>query len=162
MGSNIGNMNYEASIEFCREVHNCLNKGDCLLIGFDLKKDPNIILDAYNDKRGITREFNLNLLRRINRELNADFAVENFTHFPVYNPESGECRSYLVSTKKQRVFIGDTEFIDFDAHETINMEISAKYSVEQTNEIARRSGFKPVAYFYDSKQWFIDVLWMRV
>lgn len=161
MGSNIGNMNYEASIEFCTEIHNCLNKGDCLLIGFDLRKDPDIILNAYNDKQGITREFNLNLLRRINRELNADFVVENFKHFPVYNPENGECRSYLVSTKKQRVFIGDTEFVDFDAHETIHMEISAKYSVAQSNEIARRSGFKPVAYFYDSKQWFVDVLWIR-
>lgn len=159
MGSNIGNMNYEASIEFCKEVHSCLHQGDCLLIGFDLKKDPDIILNAYNDKQGITREFNLNLLRRINRELNADFVVENFKHFPVYNPESGECKSYLVSTKKQRVFIGDTEFIDFDANETIDMEISTKYSINKTNEMARLSSFIPIAYFYDSKQWFLDVLW---
>jgi L-histidine Nalpha-methyltransferase len=159
MGSNIGNMNYTASIAFLKEVRNYLNKGDCLLIGFDLKKDPQIILNAYNDKQGITREFNLNLLRRINKELNADFVIENFKHFPVYNPESGECKSYLISTKKQRVFIGDTEFIDFDANETIDMEISAKYSIAQINELANLSGFKPVEYFYDSKQWFADVLW---
>jgi len=160
MGGNIGNMNYAESIAFLKEVKSCLNKGDCLLIGFDLKKDPQIILNAYNDRQGITREFNLNLLRRINKELNADFVIENFKHFPVYNPESGECKSYLVSTKKQRVFIGDTEFVDFDVNETIDMEISAKYSTNQTNEIARLSGFKPVEYFYDSKHWFVDVLWI--
>jgi dimethylhistidine N-methyltransferase len=159
MGSNIGNMNYSESIAFLKEVRGCLNNGDCLLAGFDLKKDPQIILNAYNDKQGITREFNLNLLRRINREVNADFVIENFKHFPVYNPESGECKSYLVSTRNQRVFIGDTDFVDFDVNETIDMEISTKYSIDQTNEMARRTGFKPVEYFYDSKQWFVDALW---
>jgi dimethylhistidine N-methyltransferase len=159
MGSNIGNMNYEKSVAFCKEVRSCLNKDDCLLIGFDLKKDPHIILNAYNDKHGITREFNLNLLRRINKELNADFATENFMHFPVYNPESGECRSYLVSNQTQRVFIGDTEFIDFDKYETIDMEISTKYSVHQTNELATLNGFEPVKHFYDRKQWFVDAFW---
>ena len=159
MGSNIGNMNYQQSIAFCKEVRSCLNKEDCLLIGFDLKKDPQIILNAYNDRQGITRAFNLNLLKRINRELNADFVIDNFTHFPVYNPESGECKSYLVSNCRQRVFIGDTEFIDFDEYETIDMEISVKYSVHQTNEIAKFTGFTPVEYFYDHKQWFVDVLW---
>ena len=159
MGSNIGNMNYEQSISFLKQVRACLQKDDHLLIGFDLKKDPQIILNAYNDKKGITREFNLNLLRRINNELNADFVIENFKHFPTYNPESGECKSYLVSNHKQRVFIGDTEFIEFDEQETIDMEISTKYSINQTNEIAKLSGFKPVEYFYDSKQWFVDALW---
>jgi dimethylhistidine N-methyltransferase len=159
MGSNIGNMNHAESIAFLKEVRSCLNKDDGILIGFDLKKDPQIILSAYNDGQGITREFNLNLLRRINKELNADFVVEHFKHFPVYNPESGECKSYLVSTRKQRVFIGDTEFIDFDANETIDMEISAKYSIHQINEMAKLSSFKPVEYFYDSKHWFVDVLW---
>ena len=159
MGSNIGNMSYQQSIAFCKEMRSCLNKEDCLLIGFDLKKDPRIILDAYNDRQGITRAFNLNLLKRINQELNADFAIENFIHFPVYSPESGECKSYLVSNCRQRVFIGDTEFIDFEEYETIDMEISVKYSVHQTNEIAKLSGFKPVEYFYDHKRWFVDVLW---
>ncbi|MEO8712987.1 MAG: L-histidine N(alpha)-methyltransferase, partial [Parafilimonas sp.] len=136
-----------------------LNEGDYLLIGFDLKKDPQIILNAYNDKQGITREFNLNLLRRINKELNADFIIENFKHFPVYNPESGECKSFLVSKCKQRVFIGDTDYIDLDENETIYMEISTKYSVKQTDEMAKLSGFKPVKNFYDSKKWFADSLW---
>ncbi|HVX25201.1 MAG TPA: L-histidine N(alpha)-methyltransferase [Parafilimonas sp.] len=159
MGSNIGNMNYEESIEFCKDVSNCLHKGDYLLIGFDLKKDPQIILNAYNDKKGITRDFNLNLLRRINKELNADFVIENFKHFPVYNPESGECKSYLISTCKQEVFIGDTESIAFDEYETIHTEISTKYSIEQINEIAETTGFEVAEYFYDSKKWFVDVLW---
>jgi len=159
MGSNIGNMNYQQSIAFCKEVRSCLNREDYLLVGFDLKKDPQIILDAYNDRQGATRAFNLNLLKRINKELNADFALNNFKHFPVYNPESGECKSYLVSNCRQRVFIGDTEFIDFEEYETIDMEISSKYSLHQTNEIAKLSGFKPVEYFFDHKHWFVDVLW---
>jgi len=162
MGSNIGNMNNNEAIAFLTEVRSCLKKDDCLLIGFDLKKDPQVILNAYNDKQGITREFNLNLLRRINKELNADFVIENFKHFPVYNPESGECKSYLVSICKQRVFIGDTEFIDFDAYETIDMEISMKYSIKQINKMAKCSAFKPVEYFYDSKEWFVDVFWKCV
>jgi dimethylhistidine N-methyltransferase len=159
LGSNIGNMNWKESIEFCKHVRSCLQSGDCLLIGFDLKKDPQIILNAYNDKKGITREFNLNLLKRINKELNADFAIENFKHFPVYNPESGECKSYLVSMCKQKVSIGDTEIIEFDEMETIHTEISTKYSIEQISEMATLTGFEVVEYFYDSKKWFVDVLW---
>jgi len=159
MGSNIGNMKHAEAIEFCAQVRSCLQPGDCLLAGFDLKKDPEIILNAYNDQQGITREFNLNLLRRINRELNGDFMIENFKHFPVYNPESGECKSYLVSMCKQRVFIGDTDFIDLDEYETIDMEISVKYSIADINSIAERSGFETVKHFYDSKQWFVDALW---
>ena len=162
MGSNIGNMNYEQSIAFCKEVRSSLKPGDYLLIGFDLKKDPQIILNAYNDKKGVTREFNLNLLRRINTELNADFVIENFKHFPVYNPENGECKSYLVSNCKQRVYIGDTENVDFDENETIHTEISTKYSIEQINKIAGLTSFEEVEYFYDSKNWFVDVLWKCV
>jgi dimethylhistidine N-methyltransferase len=159
MGSNIGNMTVDESIEFCKQVNSCLAPGDLLMAGFDLKKDPQVILKAYNDRRGITREFNLNLLQRINRELNADFVSERFKHFPVYNPESGECKSYLVSTCKHRVFIGDTDYVDFDENETIYMEISTKYTVSQTDEIAKLSGFAAVKHFYDSKKWFLDALW---
>ncbi|HEY2725711.1 MAG TPA: L-histidine N(alpha)-methyltransferase [Parafilimonas sp.] len=162
MGSNIGNMSYQQSVAFCKEARSHLNKGDCLLIGFDLKKDPQIILNAYNDKQGITREFNFNLLKRINNKLNADFVIENFKHFPVYNPESGECKSYLVSKCKQQVCIGDTEIIDFGENETIDMEISSKYSINQTNEMAALTGFNVIEHFYDSKNWFVDVLWKCV
>ena len=161
MGSNIGNMTVDESIEFCKQVNNCLSPDDLLMAGFDLKKDPQIILNAYNDSAGITRSFNLNLLERINRELNADFITEQFRHFPVYNPESGECKSYLVSTCKQRVFICDTEYIDFEENETIYMEISTKYTVSQTDEIASLSGFVPAKHFYDSKKWFLDAVWKR-
>ena len=159
MGSNIGNMTIDESIAFCRQVNGCLSPGDLLMAGFDLKKDPQIILNAYNDSAGITREFNLNLLKRINRELNADFVTAQFKHFPVYNPESGECKSYLVSTCKQRVFIGDTDYIDFEENETIYMEISTKYSASLTDEIATLTGFAPVKHFYDSKKWFLDAVW---
>lgn len=161
MGSNIGNMNFNQSAAFCKEVKSCLHQGDCFLIGFDLKKDPQVILNAYNDKQGITSQFNLNLLKRINKELNADFVTENFKHFPVYNPESGECKSYLVSCCKQRVHI-NSDVIEFDEHETIYMEISVKYSVTEINKIAELSGFKTIQHFYDSKHWFVDVIWKCV
>ena len=72
-----------------------------VLMGFDLKKNPKTVLAAYNDKEGITKRFNLNLLERINRELNADFDLSKFEHYPTYDPETGACKSYLVSLEDQ-------------------------------------------------------------
>ena len=125
----------------------------------DLKKNPKTILAAYNDKEGITKRFNLNLLERINRELNADFDLSKFEHYPVYDPETGACKSYLVSIDDQQVKINGTESIHFLKDECIYMEISQKFTVEQTDQIAINTGFKPVNRFYDSKKWFIDVIW---
>lgn len=158
LGSNIGNMLPEEALYFCIKLKEHLSPGDLLLIGFDLKKDPQTILDAYNDKQGFTRNFNLNLLTRINRELDADFNLDSFRHFPTYNPENGACHSYLVSLKDQQVTIAGHE-IQFEANETIHMEISQKYTVEQTNDLAKATGFTPVEYYYDSKGWFLDAIW---
>jgi dimethylhistidine N-methyltransferase len=159
LGSNIGNMPLEAAIEFCRELRNNLSEGDMVLIGMDLKKDPRVILAAYNDKDGITREFNLNLLRRINRELHADFDVSKFEHYPTYDPETGACKSYLISLQDQQVTIGN-EKIDFKKDEYIYMEISQKFTLMQTDQIAINTGFQPVGQFFDTKKWFIDAVWV--
>ena len=98
LGSNIGNMHVDEAEGFCRELRNHLSPGDMMLIGFDLKKNPKTVLAAYNDKGGITKRFNLNLLERIaNRELNADFDIDKFDHYPTYDPETGACKSYLIS-----------------------------------------------------------------
>lgn len=160
MGANIGNMNIQQATQFCRQLHDHLQPGDLLLIGFDLKKHPRTILDAYNDRQGITREFNLNLLKRINRELNADFDLGQFEHYPIYDPGSGSCKSYLISRIAQEVRIGD-KLIVFRENEPIHMEISQKYSLEETELMAMQAGFDPVHTFYDSKKWFADVLWQR-
>lgn len=159
MGGNIGNFTPAAARKFCRQLRSCLQPGDLLLTGFDLKKHPQIILNAYNDAQGITRDFNLNLLQRINRELGADFDISKFEHYPTYDPGTGACKSYLVSLEDQQVHIGADVCIDFAAHEPLYMEISQKYSIEETEHLAAQCGFQPVACFFDSKKWFVDCLW---
>jgi len=93
LGSNIGNMPVSDAEEFCKELRKNLSAGDMVLMGIDLKKNPKTVLAAYNDKEGITKRFNLNLLERINRELNADFNLTQFDHYPIYDPETGACKS---------------------------------------------------------------------
>ncbi|HXB09298.1 MAG TPA: L-histidine N(alpha)-methyltransferase, partial [Puia sp.] len=161
MGANIGNMSVQQATQFCRQIHAQLRPGDLLLVGFDLKKHPRTILDAYNDRQGITRAFNLNLLTRINRELGADFDLEQFEHYPVYDPGSGACKSYLISRIGQEVHLGDKKIV-FAENEAIHMEISQKYTMAETESMAVQSGFEPVDTFYDSKRWFADVLWRRL
>ena len=158
MGANIGNMNVAEAEDFCLALRNELSAEDILIIGFDLKKNPRQILAAYNDAAGITKAFNLNLLKRINTELGGDFNLKNFDHYATYDPESGECKSYLISLKAQVVNIGD-ETIRFAANEHIYMEISQKYSLQQTDELGLKSGFKPSDYFFDQHKYFVDAIW---
>src|SRR5690606_4505689 len=104
LGSNIGNFRPAEVEKFLKNMASALRSGDMLLIGFDLKKNPLTILNAYNDKSGITKAFNLNLLARINRELGGDFELTGFDHFPTYNPQTGEMKSFLISNRKQNVY----------------------------------------------------------
>jgi len=159
MGSNIGNIQKEEVVGFCKTLRSQLSKGDMLLVGMDLKKNPKQILAAYNDGNGYTKEFNLNLLRRINEELHADFNIGAFEHYATYDPGSGACKSYLVSLANQKVSIPDDVTIQFAKNEVIYMEISQKYTVKESDEIALQSGFEPVAHFFDSNKWFTDVIW---
>ena len=161
MGANIGNMSVPQATQFCRQLHDNMQPGDLVLIGFDLKKHPRTILDAYNDRQGFTRDFNLNLLTRMNRELDADFNRDLFEHYPVYDPGTGACKSYLISRAEQEVHIGD-KTISFRENEAIFMEISQKYTLEETENMAAQSGFEPIHTFMDSKLWFADVLWQRL
>jgi dimethylhistidine N-methyltransferase len=160
LGSNIGNMPVDKATDFCRVLRSHLSKGDMVLIGMDLKKNPKTVLAAYNDKGGITKRFNLNLLERINRELNADFDLKKFDHYPTYDPETGACKSYLVSIEDQEVTINGKEKIQFLKDEYIYMEISQKFTVLQIKQMAEKAGFKPVDYFFDSKKWFLDAIWV--
>ncbi|CAN5520405.1 L-histidine N(alpha)-methyltransferase [soil metagenome] len=159
LGSNIGNMPVNIAEDFCRKLRDHLSPGDMVLIGVDLKKNPKTILAAYNDKGGITKRFNLNLLERINRELGANFNMEQFDHYPIYDPETGACKSYLISLADQQVNIG-TETVSFLKDEYIYMEISQKFTVQQTEQMAINTGFKSEHRFFDSKKWFIDAIWV--
>ena len=162
MGSNIGNFSEEETLTFLSQLHAQLNPGDLLLTGFDLKKDPEKVLKAYNDSTGITRAFNLNLLKRINRELGGQFQLEKFRHYPMYNPESGEARSFIISSTQQEVFIEALgRSFSFEAWEAVHVEVSRKYSVRMVEEYARKAGFAVVEHYYDCKHYFLDSLWEK-
>ena len=161
LGSNIGNMHAEEALGFCKELRSLLHPGDLALIGFDLKKHPKIILHAYDDPGGITAKFNLNLLKRINRELEADFNLQQFEHYQMYDPDNGACKSYLVSLQDQTVRIGPHR-VAFARDETIFMEISQKYTPKEIEQMASEAGFAPMRQLSDSKGWFADVFWEAV
>ncbi|WP_034752213.1 L-histidine N(alpha)-methyltransferase [Chryseobacterium daeguense] len=161
LGGNIGNMEVEEASHFCREVKRKLNPGDIFFVGFDLKKNPHTILSAYNDKTGITAQFNLNLLSRMNGELHADFDLEQFQHYQTYDPASGACRSYLVSLRDQTVMIGE-ERVHFTENECIDMEISQKFFENDIKKIAKNSGFDLINEIRDSKNWFVDSVWQVI
>ncbi len=162
LGANIGNMPVEEAQVFCKQLRKHLSEDDLLMVGFDLKKHPNTIRNAYNDIEGHTKAFNLNLLKRINRELNANFDIEAFDHYPSYDPATGSCKSYLISLKKQSVTIADSDPIFFRENEYIFMEVSQKYSITEAEELAIQANFKPVKHFLDTKKWFIDSVWKCV
>lgn len=160
LGGNIGNFTAKRARSFFKRLRAVVRPNDQLLSGIDLKKNPRTILKAYNDSSGITRDFNLNLLTRINRELKANFKLENFEHFPSYNPVNGECRSYIISKVAQEVQIqalGKT--FTFDEAEPIHTEISKKYSLKDINKLAKASHFKVKHNFVDSRGYFVDSLW---
>lgn len=160
MGGNIGNFSPGEAREFLTKMKSYLQPRDLLVIGFDLKKQPSKILAAYNDRQGITAEFNLNLLDRMNTELGADFDRNLFIHYPVYNPATGACRSYLVAREAHEVTFSElSESIHFDAWEAIYMEVSQKYSIEQIESLARSLGFRINEHMFDSQKYFVDSVW---
>lgn len=161
LGSSIGNFEIEDAKEFLKHIYRLMNSGDRILIGFDLMKDPTQILAAYNDADNVTRDFNLNLLSRINEELGANFDVESFVHFPSYNPLTGACRSYLLSTKDAEVVIPGADKITFEAYEAIDMELSQKFSISQITSLAAEIGFSHEKTILDSKRWYCNVIWTK-
>lgn len=163
LGSNIGNFNKPRARGFLRRLWTALDDGDRVLIGFDLKKDIDLLLSAYSDPHGITRDFNLNLLERINRELDADFDVSRFRHYGTYNVFNGAMESYLVSLEHQTVTIGalDQAFT-FQAWEPIHTEYSYKYLESDIVALAESTGFEIEGGFHDRRRWFTDSLWRVV
>lgn len=163
LGSNIGNFTPAEAVDFYRQIAARLRPGDLLLTGFDLQKNPATIQAAYSDEQGVTRAFNLNLLRRINRELDADFDLDGFDHYESYNPENGEARSYLVSQHKQSVQIRALEMtVHFENAEIIHTEISRKFSKTDIFGLADATGFSMAGWFADRKDYFADVIFRKV
>lgn len=162
LGSNIGNFTGQQVNSFLGELVTTCKSGDMLLAGVDLQKDPDVILRAYSDPHGITAGFNLNLLRRLNRELGANFVLEQFKHYATYNPENGEARSYLISLKDQDVHLAELDLtVHFDYAEYNHTEISRKYTVSELEALASQNRFEVVEHFYDCKHYFVDTLWKK-
>lgn len=160
LGSNIGNFDKPASRGFLRRLWGALNPGDRVLVGFDLKKDIEALLAAYNDRAGATAAFNLNLLHRINRDLGADFDVGRFKHYATYGVMSGAIESYLVSLHAQTVHVaavGDS--FTFQPWEPIHTEYSYKYLDSDIDSLCTHGGFIDEGRFYDAQRWFCDALW---
>jgi dimethylhistidine N-methyltransferase len=160
LGSSIGNFNQEQTNIFLKNIWDDLQDGDFLLIGFDLRKNIDVLLKAYNDSDGITRAFNLNLLRRMNKELGAGFDIDHFQHHATYNVYSGAMESYLISTEEQSIPINELHrSFHFHAFEPIHVEYSYKYLLNQISDFANNNGYKIIKNFFDSKNYFVDSLW---
>ncbi len=160
LGSNLGNYSHRQSVEFLEKLASAMKSQDRLFLGLDLKKDPAVIRSAYDDPHGFTEAFNMNLLERLNRELEASFIPDNFIHAPTYDPHSGIAKSYLVSRKNHQVSLGQTgTVITFDKWETICTEMSQKYDQDHISEIAEAAGFEIENNFFDSRSWFVNSLW---
>ncbi|HEU4619905.1 MAG TPA: L-histidine N(alpha)-methyltransferase [Gammaproteobacteria bacterium] len=152
-GSTIGNFTRDEAVGLMRVMRAEAKPDGALLIGVDLKKDPAIIRAAYNDSRGVTAEFNLNVLRRLNRELGADFDVSKFRHEAVYDKSAGRIEMRLVSTEPQIVTIGGYA-VPFEPGEHIVTEYSHKYSLDEFRALARTAGFVPCAAWTDERRLF--------
>ncbi len=160
LGSNVGNFDRAQARGFLGRIWSALRVEDRVLVGFDLKKDIEALLAAYNDREGVTAAFNLNLLTRINRELGAEFDPSAFRHFGTYDVNTGAMKSYLVSLEAQDVRVGalDRSF-RFDEWEAIHTEYSYKYLRSDIDSLAEDSGFVQVSRFEDQRGWFVDDLW---
>lgn len=159
-GSTIGNFIPEQAVQVLAEIKNMVGEGGGLLIGVDLEKDADILNAAYNDKSGYTEKFNRNLLVRINRELAADFNLEQFRHLAFFNEDEHRIEMHLVSTQDQQVSIDGRSFC-FEKDQSILTEYSHKYSVEHFYKLAARAGFEVVKTWLDKERLF-SVFYLRV
>lgn len=161
LGSTIGNFDAGADTRFLREVRQTLRTGDCLLLGTDLIKPRHQLIDAYHDPCGVTAAFNLNLLGRINRELDADFDLRRFEHLARFNEATQSIEMHLRSRCEQTVRVGDCDLtVEFAAGETIWTESSRKYTLQDVAQLAIASGFAMRAQWVDEKWPFANSLFV--
>jgi dimethylhistidine N-methyltransferase len=156
-GSSLGNFQPDEALEFLRMAARLLHGGG-LLIGVDLVKEPSVLHAAYNDGQGVTGAFNLNLLRRMNAELAADFDVEGFSHYAFYQAALQRVEMHLVSRRRQTVQIGKERF-DFDEGDSILTEESRKFTVGSLRALAEAAGFSAGSVWIDERRLF-SVHWL--
>ena len=155
LGSSLGNFEPKGAITFLSKIRENIKKEDSLLIGFDLQKKKNILEAAYNDLEGITAKFNLNILERINKELNGEFDLENFEHLAYYNQVKNRIEMHLLSKVKQKVKVNKlNQLFDFEKGETILTENSYKYTLKSIEQLANKSNLRVERNFLDKNEWF--------
>lgn len=152
-GSTIGNLAPDEAVGLLEKFKTTLGRNARLIVGVDLKKDPHILVRAYDDAPGVTAAFNRNLLRRMNRELGGTFDEQGFRHKAVYNAARGRVEMHLVSKRKQNAVVAGRRF-QFEDGETIHTENSYKYSVDQFRSVAREAGWQPRGLWTDDAQMF--------
>lgn len=160
-GSTIGNFEPHEAATFLRHAAEQLGSNAVMIVGVDLAKDAAMLTAAYNDRQGVTAAFNLNLLKRMNRELGANFQLDQFEHHAVFNRERSRIEMHLASLTRQKVRIAG-EMIEFRAGETIHTENSYKYSVASFGALARGTGWAPVAAFTDGAGLFSIQAFRRI
>lgn len=152
-GSTIGNFTRSGALDFLRHAQALAGAGGAMLVGVDLKKDPQRLHAAYNDAQGVTAAFNLNLLTRINRELEGNFDLAAFEHHAFYDEAKGRIEMHLRSQRRQTASVAGRTFA-FEAGETIHTENSCKYSVAEFQQLAREAGFTPANCWCDEGNLF--------
>lgn len=157
-GSTLGNFSPAEALAFLQLAHRLL-RGGGLLLGVDLVKDPALLHAAYNDAEGVTAAFNLNLLKRANRELGSNFELDGFRHTAFYNAPLRRIEMHLVSRRAQEVALGGQRFA-FEEGETIHTENSHKFTVEGLRALAVKAGFRPAAVWTDPERLF-SVHWLQ-
>jgi L-histidine Nalpha-methyltransferase len=161
LGSTIGNFDPPAAASFLEELRSLLQPGDSLLLGTDLEKPVPVLLDAYDDPIGVTAAFNLNLLGRINRELDGHFDLSKFDHEARFNTTARRVEMHLRSNRRQRVAIDKADLsVTFEEGETIWTESSRKYSCAEVLRMAKASGFRCEAQWIDREWLFAENLWI--
>jgi dimethylhistidine N-methyltransferase len=158
-GSSLGNFTAEQSVDFLKRTADILTPDDVLLLGLDLKKSAALLVPAYDDAQGVTAAFNLNLLRRINRELGGNFDLQRFAHVALYNDVQGRIEMHLRSRIDHQVMLARLgQTVSFKAGETIHTENSYKYSVEEVRQLGRRVNLHLQRTWFDSQQYFLLAL----
>lgn len=152
-GTTIGNLEPQEVIQLLKRSAAIVGSGGGMLIGFDMKKDPQILHAAYNDSKGVTAAFNMNLLARINRELNADFDLNKFAHYAFFNLNQSRIEMHLVSLVEQAVTISDQSF-RFSEGESIHTENSYKFSLQDIKDLSERTDFKLSKFWTDLESRF--------
>ena len=160
-GSTIGNFEQREAIGLLRTMCEEMDRGGAAIVGIDLKKDSAILEAAYNDAAGVTRDFTLNLLTRINRELDGDFDLAQFAHRACYNASAGRIETHIVSLVEQSVRVGDKRYV-FSNGEAMLVEYSCKYSQEDFAVMAAKAGLRVVHTWMDPQRWFAVQMLERI